>query len=98
MRRIEQETVINFNAEEDTASIYTADPVMIRRLDRLTETHPQHYQLINRTDISKTYACNKALVNLRRPQRINELHREWSRKQMQEMNRRRYAAKKEKEK
>ena len=55
MRRIEQETVINFNAEEDTASIYTADPVMIRRLDRLTETHPQHYQLINRTDISKTY-------------------------------------------
>ena len=30
--RLEQETILNFNAEEDTAELYTANPVIYRRM------------------------------------------------------------------
>lgn len=33
--KIEQETQISFNAAEDTAELYTADPVMIRKMNKL---------------------------------------------------------------
>lgn len=32
LTRLEQETIINFNPAEDTASVYTADPVIYRRM------------------------------------------------------------------
>jgi len=38
--RLEQETIVNFNAAEDTASVYTADPVYMRKLDKLCEREP----------------------------------------------------------
>ena len=42
--RIEQETIINFNAAEDTAELYTADPVMIRKMDKLVEQNPEQFK------------------------------------------------------
>lgn len=40
LSRYEKETIILLNAAEDTASIYTADPVWKRKLDKLVEkTH-----------------------------------------------------------
>ena len=44
MQRIEQETVINFNAEENDISISTSDPVQIRKLDKLVESFPEIYK------------------------------------------------------
>ncbi len=44
--RAEMETTIRFDAEEKTAHIYTADPVYLRKLDKLTETNPESYRLI----------------------------------------------------
>lgn len=35
--KIEQETQISFNAAEDTAELYTADSVMIRKMNKLVE-------------------------------------------------------------
>ncbi len=35
LTRYEQEVLINFNAEEQTASIYTANPVWLRKMDKL---------------------------------------------------------------
>ena len=45
LSRYEKETIILLNAAEDTASIYTADPVWKRKLDKLVEKNPQCYQL-----------------------------------------------------
>lgn len=39
----EQETVIGWSAADSTATIDTADPAMIRRLDRLVEEYPEVY-------------------------------------------------------
>lgn len=41
--KIEQEVMISFNAAEDTAELYTADPVMIRKMDRLVEENPEQF-------------------------------------------------------
>lgn len=42
--KIEQETQISFNAAEDTAELYTADPVMIRKMNKLVEENPEQFQ------------------------------------------------------
>ena len=35
LSRLEQETVITFNAAEKTASVYSTDPVMIRKIKNM---------------------------------------------------------------
>ena len=39
LTKYEQETIINFNNDEQEASIYTASPQMMRKLDALAEKH-----------------------------------------------------------
>lgn len=36
----EQETIINFNEAESTASVYTHNKTLIRKLDKLTQERP----------------------------------------------------------
>ena len=38
--KYEQEVTIGFNAAEGTAEIYTADPVWIRKMDKLVQQKP----------------------------------------------------------
>ena len=45
LSRYEQEVIINFNAEEDTATLYTANPQWIRKLDRLVEQNPEQFEM-----------------------------------------------------
>ncbi len=42
--RIEQEVLISFNAAEEQAELYTADPVMIRKMDKLVEQNPEQFK------------------------------------------------------
>lgn len=49
LTREEQETHIMWNAATKTATIDTADPAVIRKLDKLTQEHPEAYR-ITRTD------------------------------------------------
>ena len=44
MTRREQETIVSFNVAEDTAELYTADPVYIRKLDKLVEKNPEQFK------------------------------------------------------
>lgn len=60
--RLEQETIVNFNAAEDTASVYTADPVYMRKLDKLCEREPASYKLVKRDKDGKWYEMPKRLV------------------------------------
>ena len=40
LTRYEQETIINFNAAEKTAELYTRKPAIIRQLDSLATEYP----------------------------------------------------------
>lgn len=60
LSRYEQESIINFNAGDDTAELYTADPVWIRKLDKLVDANPEQFKLKDEQHyegevISKTY-------------------------------------------
>ena len=87
LTKYEQETIINFNNDEQEASIYTASPQMMRKLDALAAAYPEHYRVVEQTEVSKIYSCEKHLINLRKPRKQNEEHSQWARQRMQKMNR-----------
>ena len=74
LTKYEQETIINFNNDEQEASIYTASPQMMRKLDALAAAYPEHYRVVEQTEVSKPYSCEKHLINLRKPRKVNEEH------------------------
>ena len=54
LSKYEQETVINFNAGEQTAIVCTRDKAVMRRIDALVIEFPDVYRLVSETDIDKT--------------------------------------------
>jgi len=86
LSRAEQEVVINFNLDEDTASIYTAYPKWINKFDRLCKANPAEFTCtavheIDGKVISKEYTFPKRLVSIRTKtkhgnfcQNLQELH------------------------
>ena len=86
MTRYEQETVINFNAGEKNATLYTRDPAVIRKVDALVTEFPDTFKCINETDIDKTYEIPKTSVTYRKPRKISEAQRNAVRKRMRQYN------------
>ena len=86
LTRYEQETIINFNAEEKTATLYTRDPAVIRKLDSLVTEYPDTFKRLGETDIDKTYEMPKSAVTYRKPRRISEAKREQAREAMKKIN------------
>ena len=83
--RQEQETIINYNAAEQTATVYTRDKTVMRRLDALVIDFPDHYRIIGETDIDKTCEMPKLFVNYRKPRRLSEDQREAARTRAREL-------------
>lgn len=54
--KCEQEVVINFDADNDIATLYSSYPAWIRKMDKLVEQYSDIYKMIAMTDISKTYS------------------------------------------
>ena len=79
LTRYEQETIINFNAEDKTATLYTRDPAVMRKVDALVIEYPDTYKCIGETDIDKTYEMPKSFVSYRKPRRLSEEQREVAR-------------------
>lgn len=65
--RSELETVINFNDEDKTASVYTRQRPIMRKLDAMCEKFPEEYKLIRRTETDATYEMPKKLLSFRGP-------------------------------
>lgn len=66
----EQEVVINFNAGEDTADFYTADPVWMRKLDKMVKQNPEQFSILREEMhegkvIAKRYIFPKRFVTIR---------------------------------
>ena len=54
LSRYEQETIVNYNAGEQTATVYTRDKTVIRKLDTLVAEFPDIYKLTEQDEVSKT--------------------------------------------
>ena len=87
LSRYEQETIINFNAGSDTATLYTRDRAVMKRLDTLVVDDPTHYRFIGGTDIDRTYEMPKAFVSYRKTRHLTQEQREAARCRMMKINR-----------
>ena len=72
--KYEQEVVIGFNAAEDTAEIYTADPVWIRKMDKLVQQNPEQFksgrvETYQGDIVAKRYTFPKRLISIRSKER-----------------------------
>lgn len=63
LSRYEQETIILYNQAEQTASVYTHDPKLLKKLARLMKEYPQQI----RPDGPNTYLVPKGCVLIREP-------------------------------
>lgn len=68
LSKYEQETIINFNEEEDFADVYTHNVKLMERLDMLAEKYPESCQFLKRRDGEcKIYRVDKNLITVRKP-------------------------------
>ena len=86
LTRYEQETIINFNAGEQTATLYTRDPAVIKQVDALVIEFPGIFKCIGATDIDRTYEMPKSSVTYRKPRNISEAQRKAASERMQRLN------------
>lgn len=87
LTKFEQETMINFNAGEKDMIICTADPVQIRRLDRLVEKFPNHYQYVKSEyckgeEVYRYYKASKKMLKYKVPVILPEERKEKLRQQL----------------
>ena len=74
--RYEQEVVINLNADEDMATVYSANPAWIRKMDALVKEFPDIFYVKRQTEISKTYEMPKKFVRIGKPRELSQAQRE----------------------
>ena len=82
LTKAEQETVINFDNELDTASVYTHDSRLIKKLRELRKQYPEQFVLEHREHGSVTYTIPKRCVGIRPP--YSEKRREQQRQEAKE--------------
>lgn len=87
-KKVERETIINFNAGEKNAIVYTRDKVIMKKLDALVSEYPEIYTYHSETGTDKTYQMPKSYVNYCKPRKISETKREQARRQMHQIKNR----------
>ena len=86
LSRYEQETIVNYNAGEQTATLYTRDKAVVRKLDTLVADYPDTYKLTGQDELSKTYSFPKLYVSYRKPRIVSVEQRERAKQMMIERN------------
>nr|WP_251208597.1 hypothetical protein [Acetatifactor aquisgranensis] len=78
--------VVNYNAGEQTATLYTRDNAVMRKLDTFVADFPDTYKLTGQDKVSKTYSFPKSHVSYRKPRKLSEEQREQARERMKNIN------------
>lgn len=86
LTRYEQETIVNYNAGEQTATVCTRDKAVMRKLDTLVAGFPDTYKLMKQDEVSKTYSFPKSYVSYRKPRTVGKEQRERARQMMIKQN------------
>lgn len=73
--KYEQETIFNYNQEEKTASCYTHDPALIRKLDRLCEKD-EAITVCRDGEGWKEYTFPKSWLKVRPPRQLSDEQRQ----------------------
>lgn len=79
LTKYEMETIINFNDNEITATLYTCNKAWMRKMDALCRKQPAEFMLLTQDECSKTYSFSKKLVSVRTPRIMTEEQKEKAR-------------------
>jgi len=71
----EQETIINYNQEENEANIYTHDKALIKKLLVLCKKFPTEFRLVSGDKYSKTFDVPKKYVLIQSPKTLSDEQR-----------------------
>lgn len=77
LTKYERESVVNWNQADNTATVYTHDRGLMKRLDQLTEDRPEEVQLKSRSHGGQAghYIIPKTWVKIRPPRQTTEAQR-----------------------
>lgn len=64
---LEQETIIRFSEGEPSASIYTHNPYIRKKLMKMSRDAPQQVRLIHQDDYAASFIAPKSCVSIRQP-------------------------------
>lgn len=67
LSRYEQEVIINFNATDKEATVYTANPAWAKKMEKLVVEYPDIVKLGWESDVSKTFIIPKKLIKIGKP-------------------------------
>ncbi|MDE5909941.1 MAG: hypothetical protein K2H52_14540 [Lachnospiraceae bacterium] len=76
LSRYEQESILNYNVGEQTATLYTRDKAVMRKIDTLVADFPGTYKLTGQDEISKTYSFPKSYVSYHKPRTVSTEQRD----------------------
>lgn len=76
LTRYEQEIVVNLNASEDDATLYSSNLAWIRKMDALVREFPDVFHVKRQTEISRTYQFPKKYVRIGKPRELSIAQRE----------------------
>ena len=85
---LEQETVINYNRDEDFMTVYTADPALMRRLKKLPAYELMEESRQDGKVIAMTFKADKSLVTLRGAKKKAKEYTEEEMEELRERGRR----------
>lgn len=82
LSQYEQETIINFNETEQTASVYTHNKALRHKLDKLAEERPEdcHFARESRGGQAGDYIVPKSWIRIKPPRVLSKAQLEASRK------------------
>lgn len=76
LTQYEAETIINYNEEEKTATIYTHDKKLIKRLNKCCEKFPHLFQKDTTNFNCVNYIIPKRYISVREPREYTQEQRE----------------------
>lgn len=87
LTKYEQETIINFNEDEKTASVYTHNKALMRKLKNYCKRFPELYKLKKEDKNwgSYTFIVPKKYVSVRVPKVLSEEQKTKVSKRMKEL-------------
>ncbi len=84
--REEQETIINFNAKDKMATVYTRDPIFMKQMDRLVGEYPDTFRCKSISEVDRVYEVPAASVTFRKPRKLSVERLKKVREQIKKLN------------
>ena len=81
--REEQETIINFNAKDKIATVYTRDPTFMKQMDILVKEYPDTFRCRSVSEVDRVYEVPATSVTFRKPRKLSNKQREAARERLE---------------